>query len=234
MRTFLFAVVIAIAVSLGSSLVYADMQAAIDRAATIIGEFREMPEQSIPPEVLISAKGLVVMTIGKAGFIISGRGGDGVVLLRTPDGNWSAPSYVGLGGAGLGFQIGAEITDFVFVLNSQQAADAFLKGGNVTIGGNLSATAGPIGRTGEAGIGSTAIFAYSRTKGLFAGVSAEGTIIEPGNKTNEVFYARPITTEEILTGKVPHPASANALYEALAVYALKVETVTTTTTKTVK
>lgn len=239
MRIFLV-LVLAIALGLGTSIVYADMQGAIDRAATIINEFKEMPEQGIPPEILVNAKGLVIMTIGKGGFIVSGRGGDGVVLLRTANGNWSAPSYVGLGGLGLGFQIGAEVTDFVFVLNSQDAVDAFMKGGNVTIGGNLSATAGPIGRTAEASVGSTAIFAYSRTKGLFAGVSAEGTIIEEGKKTNEAFYGKPVTAGEILSGSTPHPASANALYQALAVSIPLAQPVApaakpvTTTTKTVK
>lgn len=232
MRYFLFSflAVLGILAIFGSQTVYADMQADINRAVTIVNEFKQMPEQSIPSDVLENAKGLIVITIGKAGFILSGRGGGGVIVVKTPTG-WSAPSSVVVGGAGFGLQIGAQITDFVLVLNSTDAVDAFLKGGNVTIGGNLSASAGPVGRTGEAGIGSTAIYTYSRSAGLFAGVSLEGTILGEGTKTNELFYGRPITAAEILGGKVPAPASANALYEALALYAPKAQPVPTAAKK---
>jgi len=231
MRTGLFVVVLAIVCAFTASMVYADMQGDIDRAATIINEFKQMPEQSIPPAVLEKAQGLAIITIGKGGFILSARGGGGVLLVKTATG-WSAPSSVVVGGAGLGFQIGADVTDFVFVLNSPMAVDAFRKGGNVTIGGNLNATAGPIGRAAEADIGTSAIFAYSRSKGLFAGVSAEGTVLAEGKKTNELFYGRPITAEEVLSGTVPPPASASALYSALSAYVVKGEAVTTTTTTT--
>jgi len=230
MRT-VFSFVLALAICLTASAVFAEMQQDIDRAATIINEFKQMPEQNIPPKVIEDAKGLAIITVGKAGFILSGRGGGGVILVKTANG-WSAPSSLVIGGAGLGFQIGADVTDFVFVLNSPMAVDAFLKGGNVTIGGNLNATAGPIGRAAEVGVGSSAIYAYSRSKGLFAGVSAEGTILAEGKKTNELFYGRPIAAQEILSGSVPHPASASALYQALETYVPKAQTVTTTTTTT--
>jgi lipid-binding SYLF domain-containing protein len=207
------------------------MQQDIDRATTIIEEFKQMPEEGIPPSVLENAKGLAIISVGKAGFILSGRGGGGVIVVRTPTG-WSAPSSLVIGGAGLGFQIGANVTDFVFVLNSDMAVDAFLKGDNVTIGGNLNATAGPVGRAAEVDVGSSAMYAYSRSKGLFAGVSAEGTVLAEGKKTNELFYGRPIAANEILSGTVPQPASATALYQALGIYAPKAQVVTTTTTTT--
>jgi lipid-binding SYLF domain-containing protein len=230
MRT-VFAFVVALAVCFTASAIFAEMQQDIDRATTIINEFKQMPEQSIPPKVIEDSKGIAIITVGKAGFILSGRGGGGVIVTKTANG-WSAPSSVVIGGAGLGFQIGADITDFVFVLNSPMAVEAFLKGDNVTIGGNLTATAGPVGRAAEVGVGSSAIYAYSRSKGLFAGVSAEGTVLAEGKKTNELFYGKPITAQEILSGTVPHPASASALYQALDSYTPKAQSVTTTTTTT--
>lgn len=227
----LIAVVLAFAVSISTGIAFADMQGDVDRATTIVNEFKVMPEQSIPPEVLQNCKGLAIITVGKAGFILSGRGGGGVVVAKTPAG-WSSPSSVIIGGAGLGFQIGAQVTDFVLVLNTDSAVQAFAKGGNATLGGDLSVSAGPVGRTAEADVGTVAIYSYSRSKGLFAGVSLEGTVLGEGKETNAKFYGRPITSAEILSGSVPHPATTNALYEALAVYAPSAQTVTTTTTTT--
>ena len=127
------------------------MQADIDQAAAIIERFEAMPEKAIPPSVIKAARGLAILTVTRAGFIGSARGGTGVVVARTDKG-WSAPSAIGTGGVGVGFQAGVEITEFVIVLNTPAAVDAFAKQGNVTLGGNLSAAAGPLGRTAEAGV----------------------------------------------------------------------------------
>ena len=102
------------------------------------------------------------------GFVFSGKAGSGIVIARLPDGSWSAPSCIATGGVGWGLQIGADVTDFVIVLNSEDAVRAFSIGGNVTIGGNISASAGPIG-TGAAVSASLAhpapMFSYSKSKG---------------------------------------------------------------------
>src|SRR2546425_12293742 len=96
-------------VLLGTSPVYASMQGDVDQAATIIERFQAVPEKAIPQAVLRDARGLAIMTVIKAGFGLSGRGGSGVVVARTKSG-WSGPSAIGTGGAGFGFQIGAEVT----------------------------------------------------------------------------------------------------------------------------
>lgn len=104
----------------------------------------------------------------KAGFVFSGKAGSGLVIARLPDGSWSAPSCIGTAGVGWGLQIGADVTDFVVVLNSEDAVKAFSMGGNVTIGGNISASAGPIGTGGavQASLASPApMFSYSKSKG---------------------------------------------------------------------
>ncbi|KAL5035587.1 hypothetical protein RTP6_003261 [Batrachochytrium dendrobatidis] len=131
---------------------------------------------------------------------------------------WSAPSAIGTAGMGVGGQIGAEITDFVIILNTDDAVRAFSMGGNVTIGGNLSVAAGPFGRNAEASgaIGClAAIYSYSKTKGLFAGVSIEGSVIVERKETNASFYNARHTPREILSGSVMKPNAAQVLYRAL-------------------
>jgi lipid-binding SYLF domain-containing protein len=197
---------------------YANEQDDVDRAVSIIQAFRAMPENSIPPEVLRNARGVAIMTVIKAGFIFSGRGGSGVVVARTRKG-WSGPSAIGTGGAGFGFQVGAEQTDFVFVLNTPEAVNAFSQGGNLQLGGNISVAAGPIGRTAEAAVTPVAaVYAYSRSQGLFGGISLEGTVIATRDDANAQYYGRPVTPWEILHGKVKAPAGARNLQRALARY----------------
>ncbi|KAF9537920.1 hypothetical protein EC957_007512 [Mortierella hygrophila] len=164
----------------------------------------------IPPNILSRAKGLAIFTVIKAGFLFSGRAGAGIVVARLDDGTWSAPSAIGTGGMGFGGQIGAEITDFVIVLNTKSAVKSFMKEGNITLGGNLSVAAGPIGRTAEAGASATvgaiaAIYSYSKTKGLFA----------ERKDTNEDFYRAPVTAQDLLSGAIPPPPQADILYHAL-------------------
>jgi len=202
-------------VLLGASPVYANMQGDVDQAATIIERFQAVPEKAIPQAVLKDARGLAIMTVLKAGFGISGRGGKGIVVSRTRNG-WSGPSAIGTGGAGFGFQIGAEVTEFVMILNTDAAVQAFSHDVNVTLGGDISVAAGPIGRNAEAAITPiAAIYTYSRSQGLFAGVSLEGTVIGTRNDANAEYYGRRVTPEEILSGKVPTPSGAMRLVQAL-------------------
>jgi lipid-binding SYLF domain-containing protein len=192
------------------------MQADIDQAAAIIERFDAMPEKGIPPSVIKAARGVAILTVTRAGFIGSARGGTGVVLARTEKG-WSAPSAIGTGGVGVGFQAGVDITEFVIILNTPAAVEAFAKQGNVTLGGNLSVAAGPLGRTAEAGVAlQAAMYSYSRSQGLFAGVSLEGTGISTRDDANAAYYGKPVTAGEILSGKVPPPAGTRNLMAALS------------------
>lgn len=202
-----------------------DLAEECKKAAKILNSFIDPvaakgPDKVIPPNVLQKAKGFAIFTVFKAGFLFSGRMGAGLVVARLEDGTWSAPSAIGTGGMGFGGQIGAEMTDFVIVLNSKDAVKTFTKGGNVTLGGNLSVAAGPVGRTAE-GAGSlslghaAAIFSYSKSKGLFAGVSVEGSVIVERKDANAKFYNRKISAKELLTGQVTPPPQADVLYRAL-------------------
>jgi lipid-binding SYLF domain-containing protein len=194
---------------------YADEQETVDHCAGIIRDFRHMQEQRIPRNVLRNAKGLAIMTVVKAGFIFSGKAGHGVVVARTGHG-WSGPSFIGTGGAGWGLQIGAQATDFVFVLNNNAAVRAFSRDGNVTLGADASVAAGPVGRTAEGAITpKAAIYTYSRSKGLFAGVSLEGAIIGTQKDENARYYRQPVRAIDILTGRVASPPGAARLRAAL-------------------
>ena len=197
---------------------YNAMQADVDQAVAIIERFEEIPESAIPPAVMRAARGLAILTVTKAGFIGSVRGGTGVVVQRVGNG-WSGPSAIGTGGLGVGFQAGAQVSEFVIVLNTPAAVDAFAKQGNVTLGGNLSVAAGPVGRSAEASVGlQAAVYSYSRTQGLFAGVSLEGTGIGTRDEVNEAYYGKPVYADEILSGQVQPPAGARALSEVLSKY----------------
>jgi lipid-binding SYLF domain-containing protein len=218
MRTGVLAIGLLFATCLASAAAYASMQGDVDQAVTIIERFQEIPERSIPPAVLREAKGLAILTVTKAGFIVSGKGGTGIVVARLPEG-WSGPSAIGTGGLGFGFQAGAEVSELVIVLNTPAAVDAFAKGGNVTLGGALSVAVGPVGRTAEASVAlQAAMYSYSRSQGVFAGVSLEGAVITTRNEANTEYYGKPVQARDILSGKVPPPAGANKLRDVLSKY----------------
>jgi SH3 domain-containing YSC84-like protein 1 len=194
------------------------MQRDVDQAAAIIERFEAIPERAIPPAVMRAAKGLAVLTVTKAGFIGSVSGGTGIVIARTDKG-WSGPSAIGTGGLGVGFQAGAEVSELVIVLNTPAAVDAFAKGGNVTLGGASSIAAGPVGRTAEAGVTlQAAMYTYSVSQGLFAGVSLEGAVVGTRDATNTDYYDQPVTAREVLAGKVEPPQGAQKLRSVLSKY----------------
>jgi SH3 domain-containing YSC84-like protein 1 len=202
--------------SLSFAAANATEQDVVDRSATIVSEFRHMPEKGIPSRILRHARGLAIISVVKAGFIFSGKAGDGVVVARTAHG-WSGPSFIGTGGAGWGLQIGAEVTDFVIVLNNDAAVRAFSKGGNVTLGADASVAAGPVGRAAEADVTpKAAVYTYSKSKGLFAGVSLEGAVLGTRKEANARYYGRPANAGDILHGRVAPPAGAARLRNALA------------------
>ncbi|RWA03938.1 hypothetical protein EKO27_g11164 [Xylaria grammica] len=178
------------------------------------------PDKVIPPHILANAKGLAMLTVIKAGFLGSARFGSGLVVARLPDGSWSAPSAIITAGGGFGGQIGFELTDFVFVLNDASAVKTFSQQGSITLGGNVSIAAGPVGRNAEAAGAASlksvaGIFSYSKTKGLFAGVSLEGSAIVERRDANEKLYGQRLTAQQLLTGAVRPPPQASPLLTVL-------------------
>ncbi|KAI9787437.1 MAG: hypothetical protein M1816_007485 [Peltula sp. TS41687] len=179
------------------------------------------PDKVIPPSILAHAKGLAILTVFKVGFLGGVRMGSGVVVARLADGTWSAPSAIMAAGGSLGGQLGFELTDFVFILNDAAAVRTFSKAGAITLGGNVSIAAGPVGRNAEAAGAASlksvaAIFSYSKTKGLFAGVSLEGSMLVERKDANQKMYNGPVTASELLEGNVPPPPAAEPLMRILA------------------
>jgi lipid-binding SYLF domain-containing protein len=201
-----------------AAAVQAALQEDVDRAVSIIERFEEIPETAIPPAVMRDAKGLAILTMTKAGFVLSGRGGTGVVVARTEKG-WSGPSAIGTGGMGIGFQAGVQVSEYVIILNTEAAVNAFIQGGNFTLGANLSAAFGPVGRSAEASVApQAAVYTYSRSQGIFAGVSLEGTVIATRYAANEAYYGKPEYPGDILMGNVKPPPGAQKLLEVLSKY----------------
>jgi SH3 domain-containing YSC84-like protein 1 len=203
---------------LATAAAHADMQDDVNQAVSILERFQEIPESAIPDVIMREAKGLAIITITKAGFVFSGRGGTGIVVARTDKG-WSGPSAIGAGGMGFGFQAGAQVSELVIVLNTPDAVVAFAKGGNVTLGGALSLATGPVGRDLEGSMAIGAVmYTYSRSQGLFAGVSLEGTVIGTRDDANAEYYGKPVQAREILSGSIPPPAGAQKLLKFLSKY----------------
>uniref|UniRef100_A0AC11ALB0 SH3 and SYLF domain containing 1 n=1 Tax=Ovis aries TaxID=9940 RepID=A0AC11ALB0_SHEEP len=201
------------------------------KAAKILREFTEItsrngPDKIIPAHVIAKAKGLAILSVIKAGFLVTARGGSGIVLARLPDGKWSAPSAIGIAGLGGGFELGIEVSDLVIILNYDRAVEAFAKGGNLTLGGNLTVAVGPLGRNLEGNVSlrsSAAVFTYCKSRGLFAGISLEGSCLIERKETNRKFYCQDIRAYDILFGDITRPAQAEDLYEILDSFTEKYE-----------
>ncbi|PON66066.1 Zinc finger, FYVE-type, endofin [Parasponia andersonii] len=178
-------------------------------------------ERSIPLAVLKGAKGLAILTVVKAGVVVSYKLGTGLVIARRSDGSWSAPSAISSIGLGWGAQIGGELMDFVIVLHDSEAVKTFCSRMHFSLGAGCSAAAGPIGRVVEADLragdkGSGMCYTYSCSKGAFVGVSLEGNLVATRMDTNLRFYGDPyLTTSDILLGTVDRPKAAEPLYAAL-------------------
>ncbi|OMJ08919.1 SH3 domain-containing YSC84-like protein 1 [Smittium culicis] len=172
----------------------------------------------IPADILDKCKGIAILTVMKGGIIMTGSAGSGLVVAKLPSGKWSAPSAIGTAGIGFGSQIGAEITDFVMILNTDSAVEAFSHGGNLTLGASIGIAAGPVGWSAEAGgavVDTAPVFSYSKSKGLFAGISLEGSVIIERKGTNERFYGVKVSAAELLSGKIDPPPKAQRLYDAI-------------------
>lgn len=167
--------------------------------------------KKIPTEVIQKAKGLAIFTTMRTGLWVSGSGGSGVLVARTASGEWSPPSGIMLHTAGLGFLFGVDIYDCVVVINTEKALQAFTKI-RCTLGGEISAVAGPIGIGGvletEIHKRQAPVWNYLKSRGLYVGIQVDGTVIVERTDENERFYGERIGAADILAGKVRHPPYA--------------------------
>ena len=194
-----------------------DAEERLQNATEVMHEIMGTPDKGIPEEVLEHAKCVAVVPhMIKGGFVFGGKGGKGVATCRTAKG-WSAPAFITISGGNWGLQIGVEAVDLVMIIQNEKGMQRLLSS-NFHVGADASAAAGPVGRHAEAGTNwkmDTEILTYSRAKGVFAGLTLEGASIRQDSDSRRAIYGPKVTTQALLMGKVPAPATAQPFLAAI-------------------
>jgi len=195
----------------------------INEASKVFQEVNSAEDKGIPRELLERAQCVgIIPGMKRAGFIVGGNYGKGVVVCRSNNANgWTGPAMIRVEGGSFGLQIGAGETDVVFIVMNQRGMEKLTQD-KFTVGGDASAMAGPVGRSGSANTDAmmhAEILSYSRARGVFAGITLNGSTMRPEKDDNAELYGGPTTELDILTGKVRPPAVAQPLYSALNRYA---------------
>jgi len=190
----------------------------MDRSVLVLRAIMSTPDKGIPEEVLNGAKCIVVVPdLIKGGFVFGGKHGRGVATCRTADG-WSAPAFISVGGGSWGLQIGIEDVDLVMLVMNDRGLQHLLSS-KFELTGEGSVAAGPVGRHASAGTDwkmNTEMLTYSRSKGVFAGLTLEGAVVEQDNDSTEAIYGKHMRFRSILSGQVTTPRSADAFLKAVA------------------
>lgn len=213
------------ALILATTLTAADSpQERLAKATDVINDVTSTsaPDKNIPHDLFDKAQCVVIIPdLMKGAFVVGGEFGRGFTVCRNASGNgWGAPAAMRLEGGSVGFQIGGSATDLILLVMNQRGMNSLL-GDKVTLGADASVAAGPVGRNASAETDvkmSAEILAYSRSKGLFAGIALKGATLRPDGKVNEDLYGRPLTSREVLMGNVRPPAAAHPLLTALNRY----------------
>jgi lipid-binding SYLF domain-containing protein len=190
------------------------------KAAEVFKEIMNTPDQGIPQDLLASAKCIAIIPGDvKFAFVFGGSYGRGVATCRTSSG-WSAPMFVAVDGGSVGYQIGGSSTDLVMLFMNDHALGSLLED-KFKLGADASVAAGPVGRNAAAGTDlklSAEILSYSRAKGVFAGVSLDGAVMQADKSGDQAMYGHDVDRHEILSGKVAVPASARPLLREIGGY----------------
>lgn len=194
----------------------------INDSIDVLEQIMAIPEKGIPPALLRNAHGIAIIPgVIKAGFIIGGKHGTGIVVVRE-NGEWSNPAFVSITGGSVGWQIGAESTDVILVFKTRRGVDSLLKS-KFTLGADAAVAAGPVGRQAGAGTDvqlKAEIYSYSRSRGLFAGISLEGASLQIDDEADDAFYGQDgIRARDIFSDKkLKAPAVVKRLRKALERY----------------
>jgi lipid-binding SYLF domain-containing protein len=183
------------------------------KAAKTLDEIMGIREDGIPEELMARAKAIAVIpNVVKGALGLGGQYGKGLVSHRMPNGKWSPPAFVDIGGGSFGLQIGVSSTDLVLVFTDDNGFKGLLKG-KVKLGADASVAAGPLGRKAEVGTDvllKSAVFAYSRSKGLFAGISLDGSAVTINDSANEAVYGKGVSAQDILLSGKARPSDVVA------------------------
>lgn len=204
----------------------ADLQDRIEAAKTVLDQIMKAGDKTIPLNILEQATCVgVVPGMIKGAFVFGAQYGQGVVTCRTGHG-WSAPVFIRMAGGSWGFQIGGQSTDLILVAVNDRGFQDLLKN-KFKIGADASAAAGPVGRAGQAATDwkmNAELLSYSRNKGLFAGISLDGTSVSQNREDTETFYGAPQDFQSVLKGSVGVPAGAVEFVRTVAHYFSKAKT----------
>ncbi len=215
---------IAIAASLAlATAVWAETaQERLTEATTVFSDVMKTPDKGIPQDLLSKAACVIVIpNMKKAAFVVGGEYGRGFAECRNNSGNgWGAPAAVKLEGGSVGFQIGGQSTDLILLVMNRHGMDQLMRD-KFTLGADASIAAGPVGRAASAQTDArldAEILAWSRSKGLFAGISLKGAVLRPDEKEDEAMYGHSMSNKDILGGSMHTPDNARSLAEALNKY----------------
>jgi SH3 domain-containing YSC84-like protein 1 len=190
----------------------------MQKSVDVLQSIMATPDKGIPEEVLSGAKCIVVVpNLIKGGFIVGAKHGRGVATCRTSEG-WSAPAFVSVGGGSWGLQIGVEGVDLVMLVMNDHGLQHLLSS-KFELTGESSVAAGPVGRHASAGTDwtlNTEVLTYSRSKGVFAGLTLEGAVVEQDNDSIRAIYGKQMIFRNILSGKAATPPSADAFVKAVS------------------
>lgn len=192
------------------------------KSADVFSEIMSAPDKGIPQDLLDKAQCVVLVPdLYKGAFVVGGEWGHGFAVCRNANGaGWGAPAAMKLEGGSVGFQLGGSDTQLVLLVMNREGMDKLMSD-KITLGADASVAAGPVGRNASAQTDlklSAEMLAWSRSKGVFAGVALKGATLRPDNGANEKLYGRAMGTREILMGNVHHPEAARPLVAALDRY----------------
>ena len=191
----------------------------VDDSRDVLNEIMAISASGIPASLLANAQGIVIIPdLVKGGFVVGVRHGRGIVMVRDERGSWRPPSFVTLTGGSVGWQIGLQVTDIVLVFKTRSSVQGLLRG-KFTLGADAAAAAGPVGREAAAATDAqllAEIFTWSRSRGLFAGVSLDGSVLQIDNTANAAFYGGANVTDP--SQSIPVPAAAIALMRQVGYY----------------
>lgn len=174
-----------------------------NNAVRVLKEIMQAPDSRIPGHLLRDAYAVAVIPdVIKAGLIIGGRHGLGLLSVKTPNDVWSNPTFIGMTGGSIGFQAGVQSTDVILIFRTQRGVDSIVHG-KFTLGADASVAAGPVGRSANAATDAqlrAEIYSYSRSRGLFAGIALDGSVLSIDNTANQAVYGQGITPRRIFEG----------------------------------
>jgi lipid-binding SYLF domain-containing protein len=190
----------------------AKAQAVVDKMTESFNHLSADPNMGWFRSNLKNAKAVMILRQFRAGFIIGGSGGSGVMLSHNAQGKWSYPAFYGIGSGSIGFQIGAEASEVALLIMTEKGRDAMLAT-EVKLGGDISVAAGPVGAGAKAATAD--VLSFSRNKGIYGGVSLEGMVIGPKGKLNHAYYDQDVSPLDILVNQKVQNPGANKLVMAV-------------------